>query len=189
MTMPPPPPPPDAPAPEPAVAPPAEAAAPEPPPPPQALPPQLAPVLGRGWLRSLMRGIRRDGLQARDPRVKALWDRLRSRQLLARSPWLRARLRYFWQSGLVMRHRPRTTQQIVALLRSWGFLRPRVSPLPFQARRVIIRRPYGRPYGRPLRRLRPVILRRVATVRPVGRGAARPRGGWGRGGGGGGRRR
>ena len=53
------------------------------PPPPN---PQTAatPALPRGWLRDLLRAVRMDGLQPRDPRVKALWDLLRRRQLLGR---------------------------------------------------------------------------------------------------------
>ena len=95
-------------------------AQPLPPPPPPAAAPMPAPTsaLSRGWLRDLMRGIRQEGVQPRDPRVKALWNLLRRRQLLARDPWARTRLRYIWQKGLNVRPRPRTTQRLLTLLRS-----------------------------------------------------------------------
>ena len=131
--------------------------------PPPATPPPASPTpaLGRGWLRDVIRGIRQDGVQPRDPRVKALWAVLRRRQLLARDPWVRSRLRLIWQKGLSARHRPRTTQRILALLRSRNVVslprRPPVGP-------SHITTP-----ARPFRTLRPVVLRRVATLRPVGR--------------------
>lgn len=129
------------------------------PPPPN---PQTAatPALPRGWLRDLLRAVRMDGLQPRDPRVKALWDLLRRRQLLGRDIWVRTTLRHIWQKGLVKRHRPRTTQRMLTLLRAWGVLGARrlrhasgAIPAPAQMR--------------PFRRLQPVTLRRVATARPM----------------------
>ena len=41
------------------------------------------------WLRGLIRGIAREGIKPRDPRVQQLWNLLRSRALLARSEWVR----------------------------------------------------------------------------------------------------
>ena len=115
------------------------------------------------WLRGLIRGIAREGLRPKDPRVQTLWNLLRSRGLLARSEWLRARLRYMWGKGLATRRRPRTTQQLKGLLREWGILPPAAATA---APGVLIRQGY-----RPLRRLRPVRVQRVGRVRPV----ARPR--------------
>lgn len=132
-----------------------------PPPPPPAPAPEPTPALSRGWLRDLLRGIRRDGVQPRDPRVKALWGLLRRRQLLGQSPWLRDRLRYIWQQGLNARHRPRTTSRLLALLRNWGVLSAR----PLQHR--VASGPVTRTTLRPMQRLRPVALRRVASLRPM----------------------
>jgi hypothetical protein len=126
--------------------------------------PMNTPALSRGWLRDLMRGIRQDGVQPRDPRIKALWDLLRRRQLLARDPWARNRLRYIWQKGLNVRPRPRTTHRLLTLLRSRGVMRAR----PLQ-RRVSAVPGTAATMRRPMRPLQPVALRRVATLRPVGR--------------------
>jgi hypothetical protein len=116
------------------------------------------------WLGGLIRGIAREGVKPRDPRVQQLWNLLRGRGLLARSEWVRTRLRYVWGKGLVTRARPRTTRQLQALLRSWGILPPSAVPtIPG----VVIPQGY-----RPLRRLRPVRVHRVGRVRPL----ARPRG-------------
>lgn len=136
-----------------------------PPPPPAVAPmPMQTPALSRGWLRDLMRGIRQEGVQPRDPRVKALWNLLRRRQLLARDPLMRDRLRYIWQKGLNVRPRPRTTQRLLTLLRSRGVMRAR----PLQ-RHVSTRPRAAAMMRRPMQPLRPVALRRVATLRPVGR--------------------
>jgi len=146
---------------------------PPPPPPPPSAPeptpmpmstPMQAPTLGRGWLRALLHGIREAGVQPNDPRVKALWQLLRRRQLLARSPWARSRLRFIWQKGLSARPRPNTIARLLALLRNRapltaGPLQRQWSTVP---RRAVMARS-------PMRRLQPVVVRRVATLRPVGR--------------------
>lgn len=122
------------------------------------------------WLRGLIRAVRREGLQPRDPRVKSLWDLLRQRQLLGRSPWLRAALRRIWTRGLQARPRPRTTRRMVRRLRRWGILPSRVvSPT---APRPIPTRPLAPVTVRPVR---PVAVRpvRPVTVQPVARAAAR----------------
>lgn len=136
-------------------------APPPPPDPPTAAPAAVPSALARGWLRDLLRGIRMDGVQPRDPRVKALWDLLRRRQLLARSTWVRTTLRHIWQQGLVQRHRPRTTTRMLALLRAWGVLRAR--PLLRHAPGAVP----GSAAIRQFRRLQPVTLRRVASARPL----------------------
>jgi hypothetical protein len=108
-----------------------------------------------------MRGIRQFGVPPRDPRVKALWVLLRRRRVLDQNAWIKATLRRIWQNGLRNHHRPRTTVQMLTLLRGWGVLR---------------RRPLARYAGpgvrtaapiRPMQRLRPVTLRRVASARPL----------------------
>jgi len=137
---------------------------PAPPSPPAAAPmPAPTPALSRGWLRALIRGIRHEGVQPRDPRVQALWDLLRQRQLHQRDPWMRARMQYMWQKGLNVRPRPKTTTRLLALLRSWGLLtaRPLARQVPAATRLTSLRRP--------MRPVQPVALRRVATLRPVAR--------------------
>jgi hypothetical protein len=140
---------------------------PAPPPPaaPAPLPtPVQAPAPGAGWLRALLHGIRQAGVQPRDPGVKALWELLRRRQLLARSRWARTRLQYIWQKGLNARPRPRTTARLVALLKNRGPLTAGAQPRQWS---TAPRRP-AMPHPS-MRRLQPVVVRRVATLRPVGR--------------------
>ncbi len=151
------------------------------------------------WLRALLRGIGRDGVQPRDPSVQRLWTLLRDRRLLARSAWLKLRLRQIWAKGLPAKLRPRTVRQVRALLRRFGLLAPRAGAQPQPAlvppalvqTTVITPRPRwgpvgpspGRPIGplhprppshpivplRPLQPVRPVRLQPMGTVRPVGR--------------------
>ena len=139
----------------------------QPPPPAPAPPPPMpvpAPALGRGWLRALMQGIRETGVQPRDPGVKALWALLRRRQLLASSPWARTRLKFIWQNGLNAKPRPRTAARLLALLRNQAPVTVNLQQQLWSRgpRRAAITRA-------PMRRLRPVAVRRVATLRPVGR--------------------
>ncbi|HSF09061.1 MAG TPA: transglutaminase-like domain-containing protein, partial [Nitrospirales bacterium] len=77
------------------------------------------------WLRGLIRAVRSEAIQPKDPRVKSLWDLLRQRQLLRRSPRLKAVLRRIWSRGLSARPRPRTAGRIVRSLRRWGLLPPK----------------------------------------------------------------
>ena len=129
------------------------------------------------WLRGLIRAVRGEAIQPKDGRVKSLWNLLRQRQLLQRSPWLRGALLRIWQ-GLPARARPITTRKLVLRLRRWGILpQRRVGIGPTGPLRVRDHR---------LRAIRPVALRRVATVRrasmtpvravrmqPIARGARR----------------
>ena len=145
---------------------------PPPPPPPPPVPapmpaPLPAPTLGRGWLRALLHGIREAGVQPNDPRVKALWQLLRRRQLLARSPWARSRLRFIWQKGLSARPRPNTIARLLALLRTRAQLIASPQRRQWAARRAAMPRPA-------MRRMQPVMVRRVATLRPVGRPVRQP---------------
>ena len=138
---------------------------PPPPPAPEPMPtptPMQAPTLGRHWLRALLHGIREAGVQPNDPRVKALWQLLRRRQLLARSPWAQTRLRFIWQKGLSARPRPNTIARLLALLRSRAQLIASPQRRQWSARRAAMPRTA-------MRRLQPVVVRRVATLRPVGR--------------------
>jgi hypothetical protein len=116
-----------------------------------------APVTVPDWLRGLIRSIRREGMRPKDERVRSLWNLLRQRQLLARSPQLQRALRFAWNSGLAKRPRPRTTRRMVGLLRRWGIL----PPLP--ARAAIARRVGARPFRVaarvPYRPIRPVGAR------------------------------
>jgi hypothetical protein len=121
---------------------------------------------GPSWLWGLIRGIRRDGLQPRDQRVKTLWDLLRSKGLLGQSPWLKTGLRFIWGKGLAPRPRRGAARRLKALLRQWGILPPRViGQSSVVVQREIIR---GR-RGRRLHPLRPVQVRRVGWARPVAR--------------------
>lgn len=135
------------------------------------------------WLRDLMRGIARQGIQARDPNVKQLWDLLRQRGLLGADMWLKERLRQFWTNGLPARERPRTAQRVRAILRAHGILRGRQRGgfiAPTVLNMPLLQRTYR---GRPLRLLRPLrplrqiqlprqaraaaALRQMRQVRPV----------------------
>ncbi len=127
------------------------------------------------WLIGLIRAVRREGLGPRDPRVRQLWELLRSRQLLARSPWMRRVLRHVWRQGLPAgRQRPRMTGQLVALLRAWGILPRPLRPRqrlrvrgfpPFRQIRVVRRPRYPRPRPVRLQPVRPVTVRPISAVR------------------------
>jgi hypothetical protein len=121
------------------------------------------------WLRGLIRTVRLEAVQPKDPRVKSLWNLLRQRQLLQRSPWLKAVLRRIWNRGLSARPHPRTASRIKRRLRRWGIL-PAISG------RAAAHRPEG---VRPLTRataqtVRPVVLKPVAAVRPATMQPVRP---------------
>ena len=119
----------------------------------------------------------------KDARVKSLWNLLRQRQLLARSPWLQRVLQHIWQQGLGARVRPKTARRMARVLRRWAVLPPRpgapggagaisISVQPgTQARLVPLRRVVGPGLGprRPIvvRPVRPVAVRPIA--RPTGR--------------------
>jgi hypothetical protein len=73
-------------------------------------------------VRDLVRAVRGQAVSRKDARVKTLWDLLRQRELLRRSPWLRDLLRRMWEQGLPLRPRPLTTQRMVSVLRQWDVL-------------------------------------------------------------------
>jgi hypothetical protein len=114
------------------------------------------------WLRGLLRAVRQEGMKPKDERVRTLWNLLKQKQLLNRSPWMQARLRYFWNNGLVNRSRPITTRRITRRLRRWGILPATGIARPLQSsplRRVQARSVTGpvRPLGQraPIRPLAP----------------------------------
>ncbi|MFD6432300.1 transglutaminase domain-containing protein [Streptomyces venezuelae] len=70
-----------------------------------------------GPAADLVAAVRRDGLPARDPRVRAVWAGLRAQGLLGRDPWVQQVLRRIWRTGLPQAHRPRTAARLAAALR------------------------------------------------------------------------
>lgn len=121
------------------------------------------------WLRGLIRAVRSEAIQPKDTRVKSLWDLLRQRQLLQRSPWLKAALHRIWSKGLSARPHPRTASRIKQRLRRWRILPPR-------AVGAATHRPAGmRPIFRAgVQTVRPVVLKPVASVRPATMQPVRP---------------
>jgi Transglutaminase-like superfamily len=113
------------------------------------------------WLRRLIRAVRSEAITPKDARVKSLWDLLKQRQLLNKSPWLKRVLRRMWGQGLSARPHPRTARRIVRRLRLWGILPPKKS--------AAARRPLT-----PIQAVRPVMLTPVASVRPAAMQAVRP---------------
>jgi hypothetical protein len=136
---------------------------------PQVLPgrPSVGPpghaLTARRWLRSLIRAVARDGLQPRDPRVRALWYLLRRRGLLDQSPRLKRALRIMWARGLRPRPRPRTARLMLTLLRQWGLLTPFPGRPPFQ-RPVPRRPPWRQPLVAPMPYARPTPLSRQVPL-------------------------
>jgi hypothetical protein len=121
------------------------------------------------WLRGLIRTVRLEAVQPKDTRIKSLWNLLRQRQLLRRSPWLKAALRRIWDRGLSARPHPRTARRITRRLRRWGIL----PPISVSA---AVHRPAGmRPVTRTnVQAVRPVVLKPVASVRPATMQPVRP---------------
>jgi hypothetical protein len=121
------------------------------------------------WLRGLIRSVCSEAIQPKDTRIKSLWDLLRQRQLLRRSPWLKAALRRIWNQGLSARPRPRTASRIKQRLRRWGILPPISVSAP--AHRPGVTRPVTRAAVQPVR---PVVLKPVASVQPATMQPVRP---------------
>jgi hypothetical protein len=121
------------------------------------------------WLRGLLRTVRLEAVQPKDARVKSLWNLLRQRQLLRRSPWLKAVLRRIWDRGLSARPHPRTARRIKLRLRRWGILPP-------VAVTAAVHRSAGiRPVTRTaVQAVRPVTLKPVASVRPAAMQPVKP---------------
>jgi hypothetical protein len=121
------------------------------------------------WLNGLIQTVQSQAIQPKDARVKSLWDLLRQRQLLDKSPWLKAVLRRIWRRGLSARPHPRTARRIVGRLRLWGIWPP-------QSGRV------ATPGSAPMRPLapgpvqpvRPVAVKPVGSVKPVPMQPVRP---------------
>lgn len=114
------------------------------------------------WLRGLLRTLRNEAVQPKDARVKSLWDLLRQRQLLRRSPWLKAVLRRIWDRGLSARPRPRTARRIKVRLRRWRILPPiAVSAAAYRSAGI------RAGTQSTVQTVRPVVLKPVASVRPA----------------------
>jgi hypothetical protein len=122
------------------------------------------------WLKGLIRALRSEAIQPKDARVKSLWDLLRQRQLLGKSPWLKALLHRIWYKGLAARSRPRTTQRLKKRLRRWGILPP---PEP---RGAATPRPAAMPPLSPatVQAVQPVVVKPVGSVKPVAMQPVRP---------------
>jgi len=130
------------------------------------------------WLKGLIRSVRYEAIKPKDPRVKSLWDLLRQRQLLGKSPWLKVVLRRMWDQGLSARPHPRTAHRIVRRLRLWGILPPksvhkggRYVPQSASAFRPATMRPLA---PAAMQTMRPVALKPVATVQPAAMQPVRP---------------
>jgi hypothetical protein len=121
------------------------------------------------WLRGLLRSVRSEAIQPKDTRIKSLWDLLRQRQLLRRSPWLKATLHRIWNQGLSVRPRPRTASRIKRRLRLWGILPPK--SVSGTAHRPAVTGPVTRAA---VQAVRPVALKPVASVRPAAMQPVRP---------------
>lgn len=121
------------------------------------------------WLRALIRTLRTEAIQPKDPRVKSLWNLLRQRQLLHRSPWLKAVLQRIWNRGLSARPHPRTASRIKHRLRRWGILPPK--SVGAAMHRPAITRPVPRTA---VHAVRPVVLKPVASLRPAAMQPVRP---------------
>ena len=130
------------------------------------------------WLKGLIRSVRYEAIKPKDPRVKSLWELLKQRQLLSKSPWLKAVLRRMWDQGLSTRPHPRTAHRIVRRLRLWGVLPPKSV---YKGGRYVPQSTaaYRPPTMRPLapvamQAMRPVALKPVASVRPAAMQPVRP---------------
>jgi hypothetical protein len=111
------------------------------------------------WLRGLIRSVRSGPIQPKDARVKMLWDLLKQRQLLGKSPWLKAVLQRVWSQGLSAQPHPRTAHRIARRLRLWGVLPPKLM-------RATASRQATIPTAA-MQAMRPVALKPVASVRPA----------------------
>lgn len=127
-----------------------------------------APATASGWLNEMVLAVANQGIQAKDPRVRTLWETLRRRRLLSRSAWMRGVLQHMWQKGLDPRPRPRTASRMLRLLHHWGLMSTRppvaaggpvMSPFPRSGPQPL------RPI--PVRSVRPVKVTPVATVKQV----------------------
>jgi Transglutaminase-like superfamily len=121
------------------------------------------------WLKGLIRAVRSEAITPKDARVKSLWDLLRQRQLLRRSPWLKAVLQRMWTRGLSARPHPRTARRIVHRLRRWGILPPKSARAP--AHRLTATRALA---PAAVQAMRPVTVKPVASVQPAAMQPVRP---------------
>jgi hypothetical protein len=110
------------------------------------------------WLPQLIQNVQQGGLKPQDPRVKTLWNLLRQRQLLNRSPWLKKVLGFMWKRGLSARARPNRARRIEKLMQQWGFL-PAVPVATARNIQAIAQKPV------PVSTMQPVSIRPVPGVR------------------------
>jgi hypothetical protein len=113
------------------------------------------------WLKGLIRSVRHEAIKPKDPRIKSLWDLLKHRQLLGKSPWLKAVLHRIWSRGLSAKPHPRTASRIVHRLRLWGVL-----PLK-TAHTADVNKSSLHTSTTPMQTMKPVTLKPVGTVRPT----------------------
>jgi hypothetical protein len=113
------------------------------------------------WLPDLIQSMRQGGIQPRDPRMKALLDLLRQRQLLNHKPYLARKLQFIWERGLSARPYPKTARWLERLLQRWGILLKSPAPSPRQSDRA---RPQRQTSTQPASS---VALRPVGKVQPV----------------------
>jgi Transglutaminase-like superfamily len=130
------------------------------------------------WLPSLIQNVRQGGLKPKDPRVKALWNLLKQRQLLQRSQWLRKALGFMWKQGLSARPRPNRARRIERLMQKWRIL----PGMPASTARRSIKPMAARPISAqsrsvaakpvPVGSMQPVRIRPVPGVRvkPIAQG-------------------
>ena len=121
------------------------------------------------WLRGLIRSVRHEAIKPKDPRIKSLWNLLKQRQLLGKSPWLKAVLLRMWNQGLSARPHPRTAHRIVRRLRLWGIWPPKSASA--TANRPATMGPLA---PAAMQAMRPVALKPVATVQPAAMQPVRP---------------
>ena len=113
--------------------------------------------------------MRNEAIKPKDPRVKSLWDLLRQRQLLRRSPWLKAVLRRIWIRGCPLDLIRARRIGSCSRLRRWGMLPPKSVRAP--AHRPTDHAPFS---PSRMQAMRPVALKPVASVRPAAMQPVRP---------------
>jgi hypothetical protein len=130
------------------------------------------------WLKGLIQTMQSQAIQPKDARVKSLWDLLRQRQLLGKSPWLKAVLHRIWTQGLSARPHRRTARRIVGRLRLWGIWPPQsgraatpgsapmrpLAPGPVQPVRPVAVKPVGSVKPVPMQPVRPVPMQSISPT-------------------------
>jgi hypothetical protein len=118
-------------------------------------------------LRGLIQAIRQGKVQAKDNRVKLLWNRLRQKPLFHRNVRSRAVLRFIWFRGLSGRPYPQVAQWLTDLLQRWNILpKPMATPSMPQRQQAVMKSVAVRA-GRPVavRPMKPVTVKPIAQVK------------------------